>query len=92
MEFDSYATEAEEVHEGQHYLDLLDLGHVGDQQMMTSQGPTEARNFLDVCGEHSHNALRGFALMDPQDPMYAQMKEFLRGAVGKYVNIEEPSA
>lgn len=79
---------SEQLHEGDRYLDLLDLGHFADSQIETANGSIQARDFLEVCGEHALPVLKGFELMDSTDPRYEPTKNMLRGLIGQYISVE----
>lgn len=83
--------EPETETEGERYLRLLGLSHLADKKVTTKNGETlEARDFLDVCGEHARPMLVGFESMSEDDPRYESTLEGLRGVVSAY--IESPSA
>lgn len=78
-------------HEGERYLRLLDLEHLADRDIATASGTIQARDFLDVCGEHARPILVGFEAMSTDDPRYEATKNTLRGLIGKYVEGDSPS-
>ena len=91
------AEQEADVHQGEKYLGLLDLGHLADAEI-PGHGK-KARDFLDICGDHALPALERFAGSTPADPMYtdathpdylgmdyAQTRAALQGIVMHYVN------
>lgn len=74
-----------EEHEGEKYLRLLGLEHMADHEISTADGAIQARDFLDICGEHARPMLIGFEAMSPEDPRYETIKNTLRGVIGQYV-------
>jgi hypothetical protein len=63
------AEQEQKVHQGEMYLKLLNLGHLADQDI-PGYGGKQARDFLEVCGDHALPALVKFADSKPEDPMY----------------------
>lgn len=90
MEQPSGSQDQEDEHEGEHYLRLLGLEHLADQEISTAGGTIQARDFLDVCGEHARPILTGFEAMDSDDPRYETTKEALRGLIGQYIQGDTP--
>lgn len=82
---------SEQEHEGERYLRLLGLEHLADQEVSTSRGTIQARDFLDVCGEHARPLLVGFEAMNPSDSRYEPAKNALRSFIGKYIEGDNPS-
>jgi hypothetical protein len=80
-----------EEHEGENYLELLGLGHLADLEIMTEDGPIQARDFLKVCGDHARPMLVGFADMSQDDERYEPTKEALKNFIGQYVGEDNPS-
>ncbi len=80
-----------EEHEGDKYLRLLGLEHLADREITTADGTIQARDFLDVCGEHARPMLVGFETMSPDNPRYETTKNTLRGVIGQYVGEDSPS-
>lgn len=78
-------------HEGEHYLRLLGLEHLADREITTADRTFEARDFLDICGEHARPMLIGFEAMRPDDPRYEATKNALQGLIGQYVEGDSPS-
>lgn len=78
-------------HEGERYLHLLGLGHLAGREIPTSSGAIQARDFLDICGEHARPILVGFEDMSSEDPRYETTKAALRGLIGHYVEGGTPS-
>ena len=78
-------------HEGERYLRLLGLDHLADRDIATASGTIQARDFLDVCGEHARPILVGFEAMSTDDPRYEGTKNALRGMIGQYVEGDNPS-
>ncbi len=81
----------EQEHEGERYLRLLGLEHLADQEIPTADRTIQARNFLDICGEHARPMLVGFEAMSTDDPRYEATKNALRGVIGQYVQGDSPS-
>lgn len=70
-------------HEGEHYLRLLGLEDLANQQI---PGRSErVRDFLDICGEHARPLLVGLESLDPSDPRFEPMREALRGYIANFV-------
>ena len=80
-----------EEHEGEKYLRLLGLDHLADREITTDDRTMQARDFLDICGEHARPMLVGFEAMSPDDPRYETIKNTLRGVIGQYVGEDNPS-
>lgn len=80
-----------EEQEGDKYLRLLGLEHLADREITTTDGTIQARDFLDVCGEHARPMLVGFEAMNPDDPKYENIKNTLRGVIGQYVGEDSTS-
>lgn len=72
-------------HEGDHYLRLLDLDHLANNDIETARGTIKARDFLDICGQHARPMLVGFEMMRTDDPRYEATKAALRGLISQYV-------
>lgn len=83
-----YETETGQVqeHEGEMYLRMLGLDEFADQQIPGRT--TQARDFLDICGEHARPMLVGFASLSPDDPRRDQVRNVLRGQVAGYLGIQ----
>ena len=81
----------QQQHEGEHYLRLLGLEHLADQEVSTSRGTMQARDFLEICGEHARPILIGFESMNPSDPRYEPTKNALRSFIGKYIEGDKPA-
>lgn len=75
----------QEEHEGERYLRLLGLEDLADHEITTTSGTIQARDFLDVCGEHARPMLVGFEAMSQDDPRYEATKTALRGVISQYV-------
>lgn len=75
----------QEEHEGERYLRLLGLDHLADVQVTAGGRDMEARDFLDICGEHARPLLVGFANMSSEDPRYEPTRNALRGMITKFV-------
>ncbi|HEY5549777.1 MAG TPA: hypothetical protein VIK37_01060 [Candidatus Saccharimonadales bacterium] len=84
MSFEQF-DDKEKEHEGEKYLRLLGLGHLADRKIATASGTIQARDFLDICGEHARPILVGFETMSPNDPRYGDTKNALRSFVGQYI-------
>lgn len=80
-----------EEHEGEKYLRLLGLEHLADREITAADRTMQARDFLDICGEHARPMLVGFEAMSPDDPRYETIKNTLRGVIGQYVGEDSPS-
>ena len=78
-----------EQHLGEHYLELLGLGHRADEQLPGR--PQRARDFLEICGEHALPALMVLEQMDPADPDYEPTLAALRGSVEQFLAPEAPA-
>jgi hypothetical protein len=82
-------------HEGDKYLGLLGLGHLGNREITTGDVTIQARDFLDVCGEHARPMLVGFEAMSQDDDKYEPTKEtlknFIENFIGQYVGEDNPS-
>lgn len=76
-----------EPHEGERYLELLgfNVEDFAKREIVTAKGTIQARDFLNVCGEHARPLLAGFESMSPDDPSYELIKGVLRDMIGKYV-------
>lgn len=74
-----------EEHEGDKYLRMLGLSHLADTPVVTAGGSIEARDFLDICGNHARPVLIGLEAMDQSDPRYEPTKEALRGLISQYI-------
>jgi hypothetical protein len=81
----------EQEHEGERYLRLLGLEHLADHRVTTADKTFEARDFLDICGEHARPMLVGFEAMSQDDPRYEATRNALRGLIGQYVEGDKPS-
>lgn len=80
----------EQQHEGEHYLELLDLGHLAGQTITTSSGrQIQARDFLEICGDEAIPALQLLEGLDPHDDRYKIVKNGLRRSVSKYLGTDE---
>ncbi len=79
-------------HEGERYLRLLGLEHLADRDIATASGTIQARDFLDVCGEHARPMLVGFEAMSTDDPRYEATKNALKGVIGQYVEGDSSSS
>lgn len=91
MSFEQVDVAGDKEHEGERYLRLLGLEHLADQEVATSGGTIQARDFLDVCGKHARPLLIGFEAMNPNDPRYEPTKIALRSFIGKYIEGDKPS-
>lgn len=79
-------------HEGERYLRLLGLEYLADRRIATADGTIiQARDFLDVCGEHARPMLVGFEAMSPNDPRYNATRKALRNVIGQYVGEHPPA-
>ena len=74
--------------EGQNFLNLLDLGNLGEKQIPGYPGKT-ANQFLDICGEKARPLIEGFKSMSLDDPNYQKSKELLSKYILKFVQPEE---
>lgn len=81
----------EEEHEGNKYLRLLGLEDLADNEIQTESGTIQARDFLNICGEHARPLLVGFEAMSPDDPRYEATRDALRTIIGRYVEGRSPS-
>lgn len=81
----------EQEHEGEHYLRLLGLEHLADREIISVDRTIEARDFLDICGEHARPMLVGFEAMSLDDPRYEATKNALQSLIGRYVEGDNPS-
>ena len=79
-------------HEGEKYLRLLGLDHLAGQEISTGNGVIQARDFLEICGEHALPYLVGFESMSPEDPRYDAMKGALQKSISQYIGIETAGA
>ncbi len=77
--------ERQPEHEGEKFLRMLGLEEFADTEILTANGTVQARDFLDICGEHARPVLVGFESMSPEDPRYDATKDALRGVVGYYI-------
>jgi hypothetical protein len=77
-------------HEGEKYLRLLGLEDLAEREIATAGGTIQARDFLDVCGEHARPLLVGFEAMSPDDPSYEATKDALQSLIGRYVEGNNP--
>lgn len=80
---------SEPEHEGERYLRLLGLDHLGDVEITAGTRTLPARDFLDICGDYARPMLVGFEAMDPSDPRYDATKNALRGLIGQYVESRQ---
>lgn len=82
----------DQEHEGEKYLRLLGLEHLAEQNIALEGGESlQARDFLEVCGEHARPILMGFETMQPDDPRYEPTRDALRGLIGRYIQGEATS-
>lgn len=81
----------EAEHEGERYLHLLGLDDLAEREIVTADGTIQARDFLDICGEHARPMLVGFEAMSHDDPRYEATRDALRGLIGQYVGGDTPS-
>ncbi len=73
-------TYEEPEHLGEKYLRLLGYGKFANTPVKLQDGSTIAgRDFLDACPEYVLPVLVGFEAMDPADPAYPEMKEYVQG-------------
>jgi hypothetical protein len=79
----------EQEHEGDKYLRLLGLSHLADKEINAGDRTIEARDFLEVCGEHARPMLVGFETLSTDDPRYEPTREALRGFISQFV--EKPA-
>jgi hypothetical protein len=69
--------------DGAVYLDLLGYSRFADMTISTSEagGPVLAKDFLDVCGEHSAKSLEGLRLMRDKigedHPIYVKTRDMI---------------
>lgn len=82
----------EPEHEGERYLRLLGLEHLVGREIATASGTIQARDFLDICGEHARPMLVGFEAMSTDDPRYEATKNALKGVIGQYVEGDSSSS
>lgn len=82
---------AEELHEGEHYLELLGLKDLAEREITTPNGTIQARDFLDICGEHARPMLVGFEGMSVNHPDYEVARDALRGMIAGYIEGGQPS-
>jgi hypothetical protein len=78
-------------HEGDRYLRLLGLEHLGGNKIETGSGTILVRDFLDVCGDYARPVLAGFETMSPDDPRYEDTRNTLRSLIGKYIEGDNPA-
>lgn len=81
--------EQQSEHMGAHYLSLIGLSDLIGQTFETSQGPIQAEDFLDICGEHALPALMGFETLELDDPRRELMSTALQTSVKQYLNISD---
>lgn len=80
----------EQEHEGERYLRLLGREHLADREVATAGGTIQAKDFLDICGEHARLILVGFEAMNTDDPRYETTRKALRGLIDQYVEGDNP--
>ncbi len=73
------------------YLQKLGLEELADTVIQTENGPVEARDFLDICGDDARPHLETFAALDQNDPRYAPIKQALRSIVMGYMSQDSDS-
>lgn len=76
-------------HEGEKYLDMLGLSHLAEVPIQAGDRTIQARDFLEICGDHARPMLVGFEHMNQSDPRYETTRNALRGLISKFV---EPPA
>lgn len=81
----------EAEHEGEKYLRLLGLEELADHEIPTASGTVQARDFLDICGEHARPMLVGFEAMSSDDSRYEATRNALRSVIGQYVQGDNPA-
>lgn len=75
--------------EGERYLRLLGLEEHADTPIPTADGEIQARDFLDVCGEHALPVLKGLEAMSPNDSRYDTARNMLRTMILGYIEGED---
>ncbi len=62
-------------------LEAVELSHLADMPITTSQGTILIKDILSVCGDGARAAFIGFQLMDTQSPAYEAAKKGIRNHV-----------
>lgn len=76
-------------HEGERYLRLLGLSHLAHVEIPVGDRTLQARDFLDICGDHARPLLDKFGNLPPEDPRYEPTRAALQGVISQFV--ENPS-
>ena len=81
----------EQEHEGDRLFRQLGLEDMAHQEIVTENGTIQARDFLDVCGEHARPVIKAFDRMSVDDPRYKPLKNALKRVVLKAIQGDTPS-
>ena len=81
-----------DLHEGEKYLEMLGLSHLADREVTAAGRVFQARDFLDVCGDHARPMLAGFETLAPDDPRYETTRNALRGFISNFVEAPTPGS
>lgn len=76
-------------HEGEKYLRLLGLVDMADKPVEYRGQTMQARDFLEICGEHARPMLVGFETLDSTDPRYEPTKLALQNSIMKFIEPEQ---
>lgn len=85
---------AREPHEGERYLALLgfNLEDFAEREIVTAKGTIQARDFLDICGDHARPLLVGLESMGADDPRYEGTRNILRDVIAGYIGRDPGQA
>lgn len=78
-------SEIQSGHEGERYLQMLGLEHLAESPVSTPNGTIQAKDFLQICGDHARPILVGFESMSKTDPRYETTRNVLRSLIGQYI-------
>ena len=82
--------EGGEEHNGEWYLNLLELGDLADTDIPVQGKVIKGRDFLDICGEHAVPMLEGFNAMDQDDPKREPTLLALQNVIRGYIEPASP--
>jgi len=74
--------------EAMKYLEMLDLTDFADFAIPDNPGKWEGlklRDFLEICGDHAINMLRGLAATDPNSAEFEMGKTMVQGRIAEYI-------
>ena len=79
----------QEVHEGEHYLNLIGLGSLANKDIVMRGVSRKARDFLEdeTCAAEARPAFIGFESLSPDDPRRDIFLKVLQEKVAAYLDI-----